>query len=56
VALIASSNLNSFVNSFTAPLSVINAIVTAVSIKKGEQTLKKLSELEEIWDTHHIFY
>jgi DNA-binding MurR/RpiR family transcriptional regulator len=56
VTLIARSNLNSFVNSFTAPLSVINAIVTAVSIKKGEQTFKKLSELEEIWDTHHIFY
>ncbi|KUK98671.1 MAG: RpiR family transcriptional regulator [Atribacteria bacterium 34_868] len=56
VALIASSNLNSFVNSFTAPLSVINAIVTAVSIKKGEQTFKKLSELEEIWDTHNVFY
>ncbi len=56
VALIARSNLNSFVNSFTAPLSVINAIVTAVSIKKGKQTFEKLSKLEEIWDENSIFY
>jgi DNA-binding MurR/RpiR family transcriptional regulator len=56
IALIARSNLNSFVNSFTAPLSVINAIVTAVSIKKGKQTFEKLSKLEEIWDEYNIFY
>jgi DNA-binding MurR/RpiR family transcriptional regulator len=56
VTLIARSDLNSFINSFTAPLSIINAIVTAVSIKKGEQTLKKLSELEDMWDTHNVFY
>jgi len=56
VTLIARSELNSFINSFTAPLSIINAIVTAVSIKKGKQTIKKLSELEEMWDAHNIFY
>jgi DNA-binding MurR/RpiR family transcriptional regulator len=56
VALIAKSDLNSFINSYTAPLSIINAIVTAVSIKKGKQTIKKLSELENMWDTHHVFY
>lgn len=56
VSLIARSNLNSFINSFTAPLSIVNAIVTAVSIKKGKQTFKKLSELEDMWDMHHVFY
>ncbi|MDD2352843.1 MAG: SIS domain-containing protein, partial [Atribacterota bacterium] len=56
VSLIARSNLNSFVNSFTAPLSIINAIVTAVSIRKGKQTFKKLSELENMWDMHDVFY
>ena len=56
VALIAQSNLNSFINSFTAPLSIVNAIVTAVSIKKGKETFEKLSELENMWDTHHVFY
>ena len=55
VSLIARSNLNSFVNSFTAPLSIINAIVTAVSIRKGKQTFKKLSELENMWDMHDVF-
>jgi DNA-binding MurR/RpiR family transcriptional regulator len=56
VTLIAKSNLNSFINSYTAPLSIINAIVTAVSIKRGKQTLRKLSELENMWDMHHVFY
>lgn len=56
VSLIARSNLNSFINSFTAPLSIVNAIVTAVSIKKGKQTFKKLSELENMWDMHDVFY
>jgi DNA-binding MurR/RpiR family transcriptional regulator len=56
LALIASSDLNSFVNSFTAPLSVVNAIVTAVSIKKGKQTFEKLTALEDIYAQHNIFY
>ncbi len=56
VVLIARSNLNSFINSFTAPLSIINAIVTAVSIKKGKETFEKLSTLEDIWDNHNVFY
>jgi DNA-binding MurR/RpiR family transcriptional regulator len=56
ITLVAKSDLNSFINSYTAPLSIINAIVTAVSIKKGKQTFKKLSELEDMWDVHHVFY
>ncbi len=55
IALIARSDSTSFVNSFTAPLSVANAIVTAVSIKKGKYTLEKLSELENIWREYYIF-
>lgn len=55
IALIARSDSTSFVNSFTAPLSVANAIVTAVSIKKGKYTLEKLSELENIWSEYNIF-
>jgi DNA-binding MurR/RpiR family transcriptional regulator len=56
ITLVAKSNLNSFINSYTAPLSIINAVVTAVSIRKGKQTFKKLSELEEMWGMHHVFY
>lgn len=56
LSLIASSDLNSFVNSFIAPLSVVNAIVTAVSIKKGKQTFEKLTALEDIYAQHNIFY
>jgi len=56
VVLVAKSNLNSFINSFTAPLSIINAVVTAVSIKKGKQTFNKLSELEDMWETYKVFY
>ena len=34
VSLFANSNLNSFIDSFTAPLSLINALVTAVGVEE----------------------
>ncbi len=56
VSLFANSNLNSFIDSFTAPLSVINALVTAVGVKKRRETLEYLSELEEVWKKYNVFY
>ncbi|HEC91860.1 MAG TPA: MurR/RpiR family transcriptional regulator [Candidatus Atribacteria bacterium] len=56
VSLFANSNLNSFIDSFTAPLSVINALVTAVGVKKRGETLEYLAELEEVWKKYNVFY
>jgi len=56
VSLFANSNLNSFIDSFTAPLSIINALVTAVGVKKRGETLEYLAELEEVWEKYNVFY
>ena len=56
VSIYANSNLNSFIDSFTAPLSLINALVTTVGIKKRGETLGSLAELEEIWEKYKVFY
>jgi len=56
ISVFANSNLNSFIDSFTAPLSLVNALVTAVGIKKRGDTLGSLAELEEIWKKYNVFY
>ncbi len=56
ISVLANSNLNSFIDSFTAPLSLVNALVTAVGIKKRGKTLDSLAELEEIWKKYNVFY
>ncbi len=56
VSVFAESNLNSFVDSFAAPISLINALVMAVGIKRKKETLKSLSKLEVIWEKYKTFY
>lgn len=48
ITLTTTTKLNPFTESFTAPLSLINAIITAVGIRKKKKALKSLSELEYI--------
>lgn len=56
ITLTAESNLGSFIESFAAPLSLINALVTAVGRRDKEKTLACLDELEEVAAKHRIFY
>ncbi|HHY92041.1 MAG TPA: MurR/RpiR family transcriptional regulator, partial [Firmicutes bacterium] len=56
ITLTAQSNLGSFIESFAAPLSLINALVTAVGRRDKEKTLACLDELEEVAAKHRIFY
>lgn len=53
--LIAESNMASFVDSLVAPLSVINALIIAVGLKKKEKISKTFSDLETIWQEHQIY-
>lgn len=48
ISLTTTTKLNPFTESFTAPLSLINAIITAVGIRKKKKALKSLSELEYV--------
>ena len=53
--LIAKSDMASFVDSLVAPLSIINAIIVAVSRKKQDDLRVRLSQLEEIWDEYDVY-
>lgn len=56
ITLTARSDLGSFIESFVAPLSVINALLTAVGRRDKDKTLACLDELEEVAQRHSIFY
>jgi DNA-binding MurR/RpiR family transcriptional regulator len=47
--------LNSYIESFTAAISLVNAIVTAVSLKNPQETLKVLKEREALWKEKELF-
>lgn len=53
--LLAKSDMVSFADSLVAPLSLINAIITAVSIKKRTNIQSTLSRLEEMWDENGVY-
>ncbi len=53
--LAVKSSMVSFVDSLTAPLSVINALVAAAAAEKSEQVRSNLRTLEEIWDEYGIY-
>lgn len=53
--LIASSDMASIVDSLVAPLSVINALIVALCMKKQSEVVKTLEELESIWDEYQVY-
>lgn len=53
--LIADSDMASIVDSLVAPLSVINALVVALCMKKQDTVAKTLTELEDIWDEYQVY-
>lgn len=53
--LIADSDMASIVDSLVAPLSVINALIVALCMKKQKEVAKTLSTLEEIWDEYQVY-
>lgn len=53
--LIASSDMASIVDSLVAPLSVINALIVALCMKKQSEVVKTLEELENIWDEYQVY-
>lgn len=53
--LIARSDMASIVDSLVAPLSVINALVVALCMRKQEKVIGTLTQLEEIWDEYQVY-
>ena len=45
----------SIVDSLVAPLSVINALVVALCMKKQQDVIRTLETMEEIWDEYQVY-
>ena len=55
ISLIARSDMVSFVDSLVAPLSLINALLLAVSMKKKDDIAKGLDMLEDLWEEYKVY-
>ena len=53
--LLARSDMASFVDSLVAPLSVINALIVAIGIKKKDEISSTYERLEQIWDDYNVY-
>ena len=53
--LTAHSDMASVVDSLVAPLSVINALIVAVSLRTMDRTRPKLEELEGLWRSYGVY-
>lgn len=53
--LIAKSDMASFVDSLVAPLSLINALIVDISLRKKEDITSFLDELEKLWDKTKVY-
>jgi DNA-binding MurR/RpiR family transcriptional regulator len=46
VTLVASTNIPTYIESYTAPMSLINALITAIALRKKDQAISALNKLE----------
>lgn len=53
--LMARSDMASFVDSLVAPLSLVNALLVAVSQRKNEDLAQTFHTLEEIWEEYGVY-
>ncbi len=51
----ARSDMASFVDSLVAPLSMVNALLVAVSRKKGDELSRTFQTLEQIWEEYGVY-
>ena len=55
VILLAKSDMASFADSLTAPLSVINAIIVAAGLQSEKEVQDHLRELENVWNRDQVY-
>lgn len=54
-ALYAKYNMNTFIDSLVAPMSLINALIQSISIKEKERVESNFEKLEDIWNEYKIY-
>jgi DNA-binding MurR/RpiR family transcriptional regulator len=53
--LIAQSDMASYVDSLTAPMSVLNALIVAISRKRQNEINARFDKLERIWEEYDVY-
>lgn len=53
--LLAKSDMQSLVDSLVAPLSLTNALLVALAVKKEKELSKTFDDLERIWEEYHVY-
>lgn len=53
--LVAKSDMVSVVDSLVAPLSLINALIVAVTFSRREEVYSNFNKLESIWDEYQVY-
>lgn len=54
--LTAHCRIDSFIESYVAALSLINAVVTAVAFLGGAESVRQLRQMERLWEDKNIYY
>lgn len=55
VALVAKSEMASFVDSLVAPMSIINAMIAYIGKKKQPEVTETLERLETVWRDYNVY-
>lgn len=55
LSLMAHTDMASFVDSLAAPMSVINALLVTLGLRRKEALREHFSKLEALWDTYEIY-
>ncbi len=53
--LVAHSDMSSIVDSLVAPLSVINALIMALCMKRHKKVVKNLEMVEQLWEEYQVY-
>ena len=53
--LTARSDMASFVDSLVAPLSMINALIVAMSLRHREEVSEHFAQVESLWERNHVY-
>lgn len=53
--LTAQSDMASFVDSLVAPLSIIDALLVAVTQRRGDEVRERFDRLERVWDEYDVY-
>lgn len=53
--LVAHSDMSSIVDSLVAPLSVINALIMALCMKRQKKVVKNLEMVEQLWEEYQVY-